>query len=193
MKITDTTVNLLEPALRNRLTSELKPDESIVWVGQPNPAHFGRGTKPLYFIGLLEIAGAGVCAMLAWRLFSNDTSRVGVLALAFMAFIQVVGAIVVFRFAMTVRRRAESTVYAISTRRAIVIEPPMVGSSHVRSYEAKDLERMTVRERPTGGGDILFHDEPSDDPERVIPASAFGFTAVDNVREVERLLREHLV
>ena len=87
---------------------------------------------------------------------------------------------------------ARKTVYALTNRRVIVWQPSWFGRVTAQSFTASGLNQMFRMERPDGAGDLVFQ----------VPVTAFransqperrGFVAIDNVREVEELVRKTLL
>lgn len=93
------------------------------------------------------------------------------------------------------RRKLKRTGYALTNRRALLIEGGLFGSRLVKSYAPEDLSDLERVERANGSGDLVFERVAtrvqSDDGRRVRTAPR-GFLAIPDVRDVERLLRETL-
>jgi hypothetical protein len=95
------------------------------------------------------------------------------------------------------RRKANRTCYALTDRRAILFEASVFGSVEVRSYRPQALSKMIRREDADGTGDLIF-----EEPIRVqngtrtrsaVGALGHGFLGIDNVREIEELVKKALL
>jgi len=179
----------LGPALAARLDAELSADERLVWTGQPRP---DLAIRPAYFLvpfGLLFAAFA-----VGWMVLA---SAMGVtpMALCGLPFIAVGGLLALSP--IWLRRQAQQTVYALTTRRALILEPSWWGPGVVRSYTAAGLGKMFRRERADGSGDLIFEEYTSRGTSSDGTASSStqwrGFLAVSDVRAVEDLVRRTLL
>ena len=86
-------------------------------------------------------------------------------------------------------RKARRTVYALTGRRAIVIEPGLLSGMTDRSYPPGALALMRCDEREDGAGDLVFENRKT----WVGMPQAVGFLAVERVREVEAMVRKALL
>lgn len=82
-------------------------------------------------------------------------------------------------------REAMNTVYAITTRRTLIISG--MNPRRVISYEARDIGRIETIEKPDGSGDLLFVTEDTGKTTRKT-----GFYGIPQVKAVELFLRDHL-
>jgi hypothetical protein len=179
----------LSPALAARLDAELTPDERLVWTGQPRP---DLAIRPAYCLAPFGLVFAGIAA--CWMVAAT---AIGItpFALCGLPFIAVGGL-----FALSplwLRRRAEQTLYALTNRRALVLEPSLWGPGVVRSYTAAGLGKMFRRERADGSGDLVFDEYTTrtTDSEGMVSTATHwrGFLAVSDVRTVEDLVRRTLL
>jgi hypothetical protein len=94
-------------------------------------------------------------------------------------------------------RKARRTCYAITNRRAIIWDAGWWGRMEVRSYEPSGLGRIVRTEYADGCGDLVFEEIVSygrdSDGDRTSRTIRHGFLAIENVREVEDLLRKTLL
>ncbi len=92
-------------------------------------------------------------------------------------------------------RKAKHTFYALTDRRAILWEAGWFGSVAVRNYRPDDLSRLFRIEYP-GGGDLVFEEQytfqTKNERGEIATPKAHGFIGIENVREVEDLLRSTL-
>ena len=94
-------------------------------------------------------------------------------------------------------QRAVKTCYCLTNERAILWTVGWFGSLEVRSYQAEQLGKMTRRDYADGSGNLVFEEflsvsRDSDGYSRS-QRTERGFIAVENVREVEDLLRHTLL
>jgi hypothetical protein len=187
----------LTPELEARVKAELQPDERLVWVGQPRPDLFVRAAFFLVPFGLVFGGFAlfwivGSAAMMGG--FGANQGFPGFLnffPLCGVPFLLVGLAMVLSP--IWLRRRARQTVYALTSKRAIIWEPGLVGSVTVRNYSAAGLGRMTRTERADGSGDLVFEEfvttSTNSEGYRTSTTNRRGFLGIDNVRKVEELIR----
>jgi hypothetical protein len=94
------------------------------------------------------------------------------------------------------RKKAARTAYAVTDRRAIVINGKLLAGREVRSYSPVQLGAISRTERANGCGDLVFQEEiarvhwrggrgPSTVP--------IGFLGIAEVRAVEKILKETLL
>lgn len=189
----------LSPALRSRVESELREDEDLVWVGQPRPWRLARSAVPVFLFGIVFFGFA-----VFWTVMASSATNAGshatpggqgttglvqrVFPLFGIPFLLVgAGMLLSPLLAAFVARR---TVYAITTRRAIVFDGGL-RSIAVRSYSPRDLDRLSRVEGASGAGDLVFDEieEGSHWREGGSRIRRRGFLAIDDVLSVERLLR----
>ena len=171
----------LSPELQARLDAELAIGEKVVWTGQPRaitPASFAAAAVPLALASTTLIAiGIGL-----------GVSRSGP-AVPFGAFLGL-GALVVVLVAIASRAATRGTIYAITDRRAIVIEPARPGMGvTTRSYAPAALAAITRCERANGLGDLVFDTRWGGKA----GAIGVGFIRIADARRVETILRATLL
>lgn len=180
-----TTISDIPQHLQQRLRAELKPGESIAWTGQPNPDRYMKsGFKSWFFFipwtafSLFWIAGASGFQIpkfdSAWSLFP-------LFGLPFL-FIGLGG----LSAPLWLRRKAHSTIYAITNHRAISIEGTK--SITVKSYLLADIADIERTEHQDGTGDLVLRNESYRDSDGDQQTRQHGFFAVDNVRRVENII-----
>ncbi|MDY3555117.1 hypothetical protein R5W24_004252 [Gemmata sp. JC717] len=202
----------LPPDLLRSVSAELTRGEAIVWCGQPSARltrlkaiqtaiGFGFGTLILA-AGLLFVLGRsnGPGGKEAWIVLLGF----GVLAAVFLAGI-VLGSRMVYR-------KAARTAYVITNRRAIVWHPPLFGEGMAESYTPAQLQQMRRRDSwfAPNAGDLIFRTETHVDVTHHSGGRSgnnsygsstsyrtrivrFGFLGVDDVREIEKMIRAALV
>jgi len=90
-------------------------------------------------------------------------------------------------------RRARQTCYALTDRRAFILEPGWMGSVRTSSYEPSALGTMSRSERADGSGDLVFDEVVAANSNRGARLQRRGFLGVGNVREVEDRVRSTLL
>lgn len=197
----------LPDVLDARVRAELEPSEQLLWVGQPHPGRFGRMAIPLVLFGIPWTAFAVFwVAMASGPMFfgaggaNNAGPGVGGFFVCFPLF--GLPFILIGLFFLTspywLRRKAKRTCYALTDRRAILWEAGMTpGSMEVRSYRPADFEKMFRRDFPDGSGDLMFEEpitvQRSSGRYATFNTQGHGFMGIENVREIEKLLRKELL
>jgi len=178
----------LPPDLAARLTDELHPDERILWTGQPR---LDLATRPAYFLVPFGVVFTGFS--LVWILVAG-TLTLGLLMPCGLPFIAV--GIGLIASPAWLRSRARNTIYALTDQRALICEPGWFGRRTIRTYTASGLGRMSRTERPDGSGDLTFEEYvtySTDEYGSHANRGRRGFMAINNVREVEEMIRRTLL
>jgi hypothetical protein len=84
-------------------------------------------------------------------------------------------------------KAARETAYVITDRRAIIFEGGWKVT--VRSVEPPSLKNIYRREKRDGRGDIILQETSTRDSDGDWTKKEVGFKDVENVREVERLVK----
>lgn len=178
-------ISNLPQHLQQKLRAELKPGESITWAGQPNPDRYMKSGFKLwiFFIpwtafSLFWIAGASGFEMPE---FDSGWSLFPLFGLPFLL-IGLGG----LGSPLLLRRKARSTIYAITNYRALSIEGEK--TINVKSYLASDLADIERIEHQDGTGDLVMRIERYRDSDGDRQTRQHGFFAVDNVRRVESII-----
>jgi hypothetical protein len=173
----------------------LEPGESIVWTGRPDPAALARKSVPTFFQGLFLIAFALFWMHMVVQGGNNnwDRGRVVVPYAMHNVVIAVCAGLWFLPFGVLMltsplraRWRAGRTSYILTDRRAVIIEPRVRRNHSVRNFSRESLALTRCEARPNGSGDLVFTNEKTG-------AGIFqpvGFLALENVREVEALVRK---
>lgn len=171
--------------LQPRLRTELKSGESLVWAGQPNPDRYMKSAFKIWFFfipwtafSLFWIAGA-----LEFQLPKFDSGW-GLFPLFGVPFLLV--GLCGLGSPFWLRHKARSMIYAITDQRAMIIEGEK--SITVKSYLAPDMTDIERTEHQDGSGDLILRHEPYRDSDGDRQTKRHGFYAIDNVRQVERLI-----
>jgi hypothetical protein len=161
----------LAPVLEARLRLEVADGERVLWKGTPTPWSVARRALPQLIFMLLWTGFAVFWTVGAMR----KNGAFGLSGVPFMA----IGLLTLYR-ATRPLRVARSTVYAVTTRRALVIEPGVVVS-----YTREMMTHLARSSERRGRCDLVFGKQPR--------TGEVGFWGISNGREVERLIREGMV
>jgi hypothetical protein len=176
------------------LADALDPGETIIWRGGPIRWALVRRAIPRALFGLLWTAFVVMWMAMVARngVGKPKPGRVvepfvpGNVAFAAIAGLWLLPfGIYTIAGPYLAGRKAARTAYALTDRRALVIEPGLFGRVRTRSYAPEALALMTCNERADGVGDLVF--------ERVAAwsgARPIGFVGIARVREVESLVRK---
>jgi hypothetical protein len=179
-------ISTLSEPLQQRLRSELSTGESLVWVGQPNPARALKSAilSTIFFIpwtafSLFWIAGASGFKMptfdTGWSLFplfGTPFLLIGIWGLS---------------APLRARRDARYIIYALTNQRALAIEG--VKTITVKSYLPGDIVDVVRTEHKDGSGDLVLRQESYKDSDGDSRNRRHGFFGIDGVRQVEKLVR----
>jgi hypothetical protein len=189
-----------------RVRSELAPGERLLWVGQPRPGRFARSAIPIALFGipftafaLFWIAMASGMLVGGFRGGNNGPGGFGALFACFPLFgvpFLLVG-LGMLTSPYWLRRLARRTCYALTDRRAILWQAGWLGGVEVRSYGPADLTKLRRTEYADGGGDLVFEEVVTWGRDgrgnATVNRQQRGFLAIDNVRQIEELLRKALL
>ena len=190
-----------------RVRSELEDGEQLLWVGQPRPNRFARMTLPIVLFGLVWTAFSLFwIAVASWMVFfkaapgvNNAGWRIGGLFACFPLFgipFVLIG-LGMLSTPLLLRRRAKRTFYALTDRRAILWEAGAFSSVAVRSYRPATLKKMYRRDYNDGSGNLVFEEtlavQNTGSRGRRLSTQSHGFMGIDNVHEVEQLVRKALL
>jgi hypothetical protein len=192
----------LPDELDERVRSELKDGEQLLWVGQPRPGRFVRQALPVVLFGIPWTAFALFwTGMATWMVWGNAGAPAGP-GILFRACFPLMGipfilvGLGMLSSPFWARRKAKRTCYALTDRRAVLFEAGAFKSVEVRSYHPAALTKMFRRENADGSGDLVFEEitqwRRTNRGGRITNIQAHGFLGIDNVREIEELVRKAL-
>jgi hypothetical protein len=187
--------------LQEAIDAELKPDERVLWVGQPK----GTRSRLVHTLLVVNILLGVVLAIHLipppwfdlWATFFGGFPafmRYVVLAslVGQMTFLGIAG----FRL----QRARARTWYALTDRRIIVTEPqPLMRLAiHSRlldlwSYGPNQLGAMECEAEEDGSGDLTLEEYQAKDTEGDAYTGYRGIMNIPDVRRVERLVRDTLI
>lgn len=185
--------------LREELDRELREDEVIYWVGQPEPAVFAKRIEPMQALAcvimfvLLLMVVAGVILRAAGVNLGTEqdpsppfspSRDLSILAVC-LATGLLVGYAIFGLWPRHERRVAARTAYAVTDARGIVLQLHSKEGTTKTDIPPSVAAYMTRRERPDGVGDLTFEVSA----ERTTHTITAGFFAIPDVRGVQRLLQ----
>lgn len=172
---------------------ELSADERIVWVGQPSPFALARKRSGMILPGLfLSVFAVSFLVVPTMAVFEGPDK----VPLPFLLLFPLAGlAALAFGLAMLASpllkgRLARSTIYVVTNRRVLIIEPGCV-----RSFDPGDIQQLVRRDRGGGRGDLFFREEQGN---LMLAMYTFGrsgnqkigFFGVSDVRAAEEAVRQ---
>lgn len=148
------------------LRGKLWAGERLLWAGQPDApaAALSMGTRSLLAVGVFlapvvfELASRWSEAEFFWRSHVPLPAAIGQICLFLLALAPPIAAIAVFLWTL-------SLVYAVTDQRLIVLGP-----GKLRYFLPAEIEKVAIKRRRGGGGDVLFTEEliaSKDGPRRI--------------------------
>ena len=173
------------------LNKELRNGEKLVWAEQPIPSQLVKSAYLLWLFfvpwtlfALFWTAGA---SGFQWPALDNIGvySLFPLFGLPFIL-IGVYGLVMPFKM----RKKAESTVYAITNQRLLIGHFP--NAIELQIFFPKDVNRLTRFEKSDGSGNLIFSNQAYLDSDGGKNISKEGFYAVRDVKKVELLVEAFL-
>ena len=179
---------MLSVKLETTLRDELRAGERLLWSGQPRPLRLARAKIPVAVFGLFF---GGFAAF--WMAGASGFKIPDFNAIGFETIFPLFG--LPFLFAglgmitgpIRAAKKAANTVYAITSKRALIIAPKTFGGMEIRVFEPEMLEDIRRVQFSDGKGDLIFSEEISRDANGNVK---IGFLGIPEVREAERILRK---
>ncbi|HUW57483.1 MAG TPA: hypothetical protein VMZ92_12670 [Planctomycetota bacterium] len=160
---------MMSHEVRDLVNRQLAPDERVLWAGQPVPGRLARRTLPIVFVG---IAWTAVILFLMWA--ASTFWRILAVGVSVLAVPLLLIGLAMLLSPLLAVRKARRTTYVVTDRRAIVIAGFF--SRSVECFGPGHLRTLRLDEDPDGSGDVAF--------------AHSGFYGVDNVRQVEAMLKD---
>jgi hypothetical protein len=190
--------------IAKHIAGELRPQEKLLWAGQPLPSAFRRYTWPVMLFGIPFFSFAVFWTVMAVMLtrWGKDQGVPPIIGIVFplwgIPFMLVGAGLISAPYWAT--RRAKRSWYALTNERAIVTMAGFWNSSQTRSFGPETLATLTRNDRSDGSGDLIFEPAPTVSVGQAGPGWAVrnrglgtmamtGFVGIADVREVERLVR----
>jgi hypothetical protein len=191
----------LPPELAARVESELRDGEHLIWVGQPRPDLYARGSGCLVVFGLFFTAFAALWLLvtlgIGFLLVGAGGGGLEIAGIPFLVFglfglpFLLIG-LGLLTAPLWNRKWARKVCYLLTDRRAITWEPTLFRGVTVRSFSQDGLGKITRQENPDGSGSLVFHEYMVSDSDGSTTHRQ-GFMYIDHVRFVEELLRRTLL
>ena len=159
------------------LESELNPDETVYWLGQPYRKHYMW--KGIVFLGFGISVGIVAIAQLLILIYNNSS-------LVWPAYF--LGSLAAFVIAFPIwwyRRKAKYILYAVTSTRAIIIEGKK--SYKIKSYYPDNLKKIERTMKNLDLGSIIFERLYSDSGGDIYNEE-FGFFSILNVKIVHDII-----
>jgi hypothetical protein len=175
--------------LADIVNGELNTGERIVWLSQPLPSRYARMGLPAVLFAIpwtafaiFWIAGASGFKM------PDFSSFQGLFPLFGLPFVLV--GLGMFSAPYWMRRAAMRTAYLITDQRAIVIKAHVWRGFTIRSFAPERLTDLERTQYPDGSGNLIFERQQRRDCDGDPQTTRTGFIAIENVKEVENLIRD---
>ncbi len=176
------------------LDPRLEPGESILWTGLPDPAVLSRKYLPrsLAGLGFTAFTVIWICMVIHGGHNNWDRGRAvapfathNVMIAACTGIWFLPAGLFMLTAPLRARCKAGRTRYMLTDRRAVIIEPRLLRNHEVQNFSRESLTLARCEERSDGSGDIVLMNRKT----RFGMSEAVGFLGIENVREVEALLR----
>ena len=181
---------MLSEKLETILRDELHAGERLLWSGQPRPLRLARAKIPVSVFGLFF---GGFAAF--WMAGASGFKLPNFNAIGFETIFPLFG--LPFLFAglgmitspIWAARKAAKIIYAITSKRALIITPKTFGGVEIRAFDPDKLKDIRRVQLSDGKGDLIFSEDilrGEDGNTRI----GIGFLSIPEVREAERILRK---
>lgn len=171
------------------IDAELQPGERVTWSGQPIPGRFARRSIAIVIFGIPFTAFAIFWIAGASEFKQPDFSGgAGLFPLFGVPFVLIGLGMLSSPFWM--RLKAARTAYAITDRRALIIEGRLFRSIGIRSFESDRLRDIRRVQNSDGSGDLIFERTWTTDADGARQSTDHGFQAISDVKAVETLIRQ---
>lgn len=153
--------------LSKRIRFWLSPGEEIWWVGQPEPACYRHMNRKTQIVAAVPLTFSVAMLLLLWALPINQRSQGFHLGM-YAAFVFGTVGILMAATPWMFPRRLRRTIYAVTNRRAIVLNPygelqaDFMGSAFnglapiIDRYEPVQVSHRKLQPRAHGGVDIVL-------------------------------------
>jgi len=178
--------------LQSRLDRELDEGESINWIAQPLYRVMKRAARNNWLgAGIIVALLVAFFLFMAWiASITPERDRADEPWTFFvLAGVPVLIWIAVYPlYLLWAKSITNKTIYAITNKRAIILIVNKDGSTSERDYRGDELIHLARTEFPDGTGTLTFESARGAGT-TAQSASRHQFRAIDNIIEVERLLR----
>ena len=173
------------------LRDELKPGELLLWHGQPDLWRLVRHGVLVIPVGFLIVGFSGFILFLVYNDFDPTAPDVlGFLPIGIASFFLLAGLAIIFYPFYAGFHEARKTAYAITSAKAIIISPRLLGGFKIRSFQPNQLRDISRNQFSNGGGDLFIARDHTHDSETdaIRDYTSVVFYGIPDVREVERIL-----
>ena len=178
-------------SVTDQISRQLEPGEVTRWLDSPgmlriNPAQFRKT------LILCTSAQTVFVAFFAFMMIKYHPANPVPWILLLVMLPTIITSIPIWRLillAMIASGRT-SRVYVITSKRVMVWDT--ISSKLKQTYRQEDIQTVSVRESGNGSGDILFNADTDYGPMGRCRKQAASLSCVDNVRQVEELLKEFI-
>jgi hypothetical protein len=171
--------------LAAKVEGELAEGERLQWAAQPAPMRSVARSIPIVAFGVAWTAFAVFWTCAASGALFDHGAQGGLFWLFGIPFI-VIG-LGMLSAPLWALRKAKRTVYAVTDRRAFILDSAM--GTRIRSFGPEGLGDLERIERADGSGDIVIVREYYHSHEGGRSAHKIGFFGIADVRGVEQMLR----
>ena len=182
-----------DPQLRSLINAELQRGEKLLWVGKPTPLRVVMQNREVVIVGVLLLI-VMICVLFIFpnaHVFSVNLVGLG-FSFGWILLIFVLLGLTYFARPIYDYFMARRTIYAVTDRRALILKGRLRGR---KALSYRQLEQVKRRDQLNGRGDLIFGSETY-----VVRRSSgvrvrtrkIGFFGIENAREVEALLLEHI-
>ena len=175
----------------DQISRQLEPGEVIRWLDSPgmlriNPAQFRKT------LILCTSAQTIFVAFFAFMMIKYHPANPVPWILLLIMLPAIITSIPIWRVLLPaiIASGRTSRVYVITSQRVMVRDT--ISSSLKKDYRPEDIQTVSVRESGNGSGDILFNADTDYGPMGRYRKQAASLSCVDNVRQVEELLKEFI-
>ncbi len=175
------------PAQAGAIRLELDRAERILWLGRPRPGRMARAQSGKAAVGLFILVPFVAMAFF-WE------AGAPAVTVFYLAVLNLVGLILLFA-PVRAWRRAGMTAYVLTDRRAITFEPIprwKRPAFRIENFDPDEMLGAYRTEGPDGSGDLIFFKSLAIGQNGQRHKFVRGFLGVDDVREVDRLVRASL-
>ena len=176
----------LEPRLRDAITRELEPGESVVFAETPQRRFFTPAAVGAMLFGI-PWTGVSLLFISGGAGFERaDGGAIGWFSLSGVPFVLI--GLAMLSAPIWAYRASGTTAYVITDRRAITF----VGGwrTTIRSFYPKDLTRLYRTQRADGSGDVVIDVISHRDSDGDRQSTPIGFVGVSDAKDTEDRLRK---
>ncbi len=180
----------LPASLQQILQRELDPDELLIWQARPAPLSLVLASSSRFLFGIPFFAFSVFWTWMATGGLANGrtphATGFGWFGFLWGGMFMLIGASMLLSplWAWWVARH---TLYAITDRRALLIEAPFRRT--IQTFADERLSTIVRRENASGSGDIIFERQASRGGKGRTVYRDVGFFGLTDAKRVEQLLR----